>query len=391
MTLESTEEPAPLRVLEIVGNAIIGGTERYVRGLIEGLRGQDCDVWALCPFESTFTSDLRKCGCQVHIAMLEEALEWRSLLVATEVIRHHQIDVIQSHLFNATFLGSLAGSLTGVPVAITVHGMYVNPEELALARLTGSHMITVCTAAYMMGLSLGMPEEQISLIPNGVDTERFRPDLDGTPFRQQIQVPEGAPLVGMVARLSREKGPDLFVQAASLVAAERRDVHFVLVGDGPLHDDLAAQIDSLGFGDRFHLPGVIPETHAVYPALDVVCLPSRIEGQPLTLLEAMAAGRPVVATSVGGIPEIVQMGQTGWLVAQGDAKSMSERILWLLNHRKEAQQMGRAGRQRAVDCFDLRNQTAMVGQLLRRLVENRRPRALARLRMGRVYGQVRVS
>ncbi len=388
-SLES--DPAPLHVLEVVGNAIVGGMERHVQMLIEGLLLQQFRVSALCPFESRFTTALRAAGCPVHIATLEESLDWRSLLTATELIRRQQVDLVHSHLFNATFLASLSSSLMGVPAAITVHGMAISPEEVALARLTGAHLITVCNAAYSVGLSLGLPDEQISLIPNGVDTRFFRPDIDAAPFRRRLQLPEGAPVVGMVARLAREKGPDQFIRAASLVAACRQDVHFVLVGEGPLRRDLAREVEALGLGQRFHLVGLAQDTRGIYPALDVVCLPSRMEGQPLTLLEAMAAARPVVATSVGGIPELVQMGETGWLVAQGDMRTMADQVLWLLENPERAREMGLAGRQRVTEAFEIRAQTALAGRLFRRLAEGRRPQALPTLRLGKVLNQARVS
>lgn len=374
-----------------MGNAIVGGMERHVQMLIEGLLLQQFRVSALCPFESRFTTALRAAGCPVHIAMLEEALQWRSLLTATELIRRQQVDVVHSHLFNATFLTSLAGSLMGVPAAITIHGMNLSPEEAALARLTGAHLITVCTAANTMGLAMGLPEEQVSLIPNGVDTQYFRPEVDGTAFRQRLKLPDGAPLVGMVARLSREKGPDQFVRAAAQMAVARRDVHFVLVGEGPMRPELTREVNTLGLAKRFHLLGLATDTRGIYPALDVVCLPSRMEGQPLTLLEAMAAARPVVATSVGGIPELVQMGETGWLVAQGDTKSLGEQVLWLLENPERAREMGQAGRQRVVENFEIRKQTAAVARLFRRLVESRRPQAVMPLRPGKAYNQPRVS
>ena len=391
MTSLEPAEPAPCHVLEIVGNAVVGGMERHVQTLSQGLLNQGFKVSVLCPFESQLTATLRADGCQVHITMLEEALEWRSLLTATEVIRRRQVELVHAHLFNAAFLGSLAANLMGVPLAITDHGMYISPEEIALARLTGAHLITVCTAAYMMGLSMGLPEHQISLIPNAVDTRRFHPDVDGAPFREQLNVPAGAPLVGMVGRLSQEKGPDQFVQVALLVASQRADAHFVLVGDGPARAELAREVATLGFGSRFHLVGQVADTSPIYPALDVACLPSRMEGQPLALLEAMAAARPVVATNVGGIPEVVQMGETGWLVAQGDMAAMSERILWLLANPEQARQMGQAARQRAVESFDSHKQMAAIGHLFRRLAQSQRPQALTTLRLGRVHGRVRAS
>jgi glycosyltransferase involved in cell wall biosynthesis len=116
-----------------------------------------------------------------------------------------------------------------------------------------------------------------------------------------------------------------------------------------------------------------------------------MEGQPLSLLEAMAAGRPVVATSVGGTPELVQMGETGWLVAQGDTIGLSERILWLLENPEHAREMGQAGRQRAIASFDIHNQTAAIGRLFSRLAENRRLQVRNTLRLGRTYNEVRVS
>lgn len=392
MRMESLQtEPASLRVLEVVGNAIVGGVERHVQALVEGLTAQGFRMRALCPFESPFTDALRASGCPVHIAMIEQSLEWRSLLMAAELIRRHQVDLVHTHLFNATLLGSVAGTLAGVPAVATIHGNTLLAEEAAVARLTGAHLITVCTAAYGMALSLGLAEDQVSLIPNAVDSQRFSPERDGKAFRRRIGVPEGAPLVGMVARLSPEKGPDLFVQMASAVAAARPQAHMVLVGDGPMRSQLERQVANLNLGGRLHLAGTTEDTSQVYPALDVVCLTSRMEGIPLTLLEAMASARPVVATNVGGIPELVEMGETGWLVAQGDMAAFSERVLWLLDNPERAAAMGRAGRRRVEESFDLRSQTASIAALFRRLAGNRRPQPLATLRLDQVYGHARVS
>ncbi|MGQ9682224.1 MAG: glycosyltransferase [Anaerolineae bacterium] len=391
MSATSSEDSSPCHVLEVVGNAVVGGMERHVQLLTQRLVQLGFRITAICPFESGFTQALRSNDCRVHITMLEEALEWRSLLMAAECIRRQQVQLVHCHLFNATLLGSLAGALAGVPVVVTEHGMNLSPELVALLRLTGGHLITVCTAAQVLGLALGLSEEQMSLIPNGVDTEHFRPDTHGGAFRARLQVPPDVPLVGMVARLSREKGPDLFVHAASMVAAVRPDAHFCLVGEGPLRAELLHTIRGLGLERRIHLVGLMADTRPVYPALDVVCLASRQEGQPLTLLEAMACGRPVAATSVGGTPELVQMGETGWLVAQGDMRGMAERILWLLDNPARAIEMGRAGRQRVVEHFDVRTQASAVGRLFRRLVESRRPQAVTTLRLEKTVSPSRVS
>lgn len=391
MSTDDAGDAASCHILEVVGNAVVGGMERHVQLLTQRLLQQGFRITALCPFESGFTQALRRSHCSVHITMLEEELEWRSLMLATEIIRRQQVHLIHCHLFNAALLGAVAGALAGIPVVLTEHGMNISPELLALVRLTGSHLVTVCTAANVMGLALGLPEEQISLIPNGVDTEYYRPEADGQALRERLHIAPDTPLVGMVARLSREKGPDLFLQAASMVAAARPDVHFCLVGEGPLRSDLARTIEGLGLAGRIHLTGLLADMRPVYPALDVVCLASRQEGQPLTLLEAMACGRPVVATSVGGTPELVQMGETGWLVARGDMRAMAERILWLLENPARAAEMGRLGRRRVVESFDVRAQATAVARLFRRLIEGRRPQAVTTLRLERALNPSRVS
>jgi glycosyltransferase involved in cell wall biosynthesis len=391
MATEDSIDPASLHVLEIAGNAIVGGMERHVQLVVEGLRGQGIKVTALCPYESSFTEALRSLGCPVHIAMLGDSLAWRSLLTAAEIIRRQQVSLVHTHLFNSTFLGGVAAGLAGVPAATTVHGMYVSSEEMALARLTGSHLITVCTAAYSMGLALGVPEDQISMIPNSVDTQRFRPELDGQAFRESLGVPPGAPLVGMVARLSREKGPDLFLQAAALLAATRPEIHYALVGDGPMTGELEREIRTLGLDDRVHLAGLRPDTTTVFPGLDVACQSSRTEGLPLSLLEAMAAARPVEATTAGGIPEVIEAGRSGWLVAPGDVGAIAERILWLLDNPEQARRMGQEARRRVSEHFDVRRQMAAITSLFQRLVDSRRPQTRAALRLGRVYNRARVS
>jgi glycosyltransferase involved in cell wall biosynthesis len=268
-------------------------------------------------------------------------------------------------------LAGLAGSLTQTPVVATVHGMNITTQELGICRTVGSHLIAVCQEAYTQALAMGVPPDRLTLIPNGVDTELFTPDGDGAQFRESAGVPADAPLVGFVGRIAPEKGPDQFVRAAEFVYRRRPDAHFVLVGGAHLaeSDEIAGMIDRMGIGDRVHLVGQWDDTTAVYPALDIVVSTSRSEGMPLALLEAMACARPIAALAVGGVPEIVEVGATGWLTGPGDWEGIGRILLNALAHPEDLPLMGQAARRRVEERFDLRISVQRTAALFRQLTK----------------------
>jgi len=133
-----------------------------------------------------------------------------------------------------------------------------------------------------------------------------------------LGIPEDAVLVGQIGRLSPEKGPDVFLRAALAAHGSAPDVHFVLVGEGPLRADLQELVARLGLASRVHFAGLRQDMASVYAELDIVVSASRSEAMPLALLEAMSCGLPVVATRVGGVPDLIQPGLSGWLVGDGD-------------------------------------------------------------------------
>jgi glycosyltransferase involved in cell wall biosynthesis len=357
-----------INVFEIAGNALVGGMEHYILNLIRQLPPGQFQVTCLCPFESAFTAALREHGCAIFIAPIHDDPPWRSIQLAVEVIRHHQIDLVHAHMPKAHVLAGLAGCLTGTPVVATVHGMNITTHELGICRTTGSHLITVCQEAYTQALAMGVPCERLALIPNGVDVQAFTPQQDGARFRAAIGAPADAPLVGFVGRLAPEKGPDLFVRAARSVAAQRPDVHFTIVGEGDMEEALRRLIQDLDLDDRMHLAGLWENTAEVYPALDIVAHTSRSEGMPLALLEAMACGRPVVAIGVGGVPEVVEVGTTGLLAGAGDWNGVGVHVLRLLARPDRLQEMGRAARERVEKHFDVRTSARLTADLFVQLV-----------------------
>ena len=362
-----------LRVLLITGNAIVGGMESTVLRLVERLPANRYAFIALCPFESPFTARLRGCGVDVQVASIGDKLRWHTIQRAVELVREHGVDVIHAHMPAAHTLAGLAGRATRTPVVATVHSMHVSMQDLEMHRLAGTHLCVVSQAARAHALAVGADRSRLTVIRNGVDTEAFLPRA-----RLPGQDAERAPVVGYVGRLSPEKNPAMFLQVAALVRANAPHARFVVVGDGPLREELETLARTLAIRDAVSFVGECGDMVSQYQALDVLLSTSWHEGTSLAVLEAMASGIPVVATDVGGSPELVAAGVTGWLTPAGDEAAMAERALALLLDGSLRHRFGVAARARAVREFPLQDFLRSTGALLHDVARtSARPRSNA--------------
>jgi glycosyltransferase involved in cell wall biosynthesis len=361
----------PIRVLQVIGNAIVGGMENCVLRLIEQLPREQFSVTALCPCESRFTERLRALDIDVLTAAMPEDPAWGSIVTTSALVNAASIDVLHAHMPNAHLLAALVGKMCGKPVVATVHGRHVTPMDLELHRLVGSHLSVVCRHSYLHALSVGVQAAQLSCIPNGVDTQAFRPrdglhDADGD-LRRHFALADGDPLIGFVGRLSPEKGPEVFLRAALLLRATLPRARFVLVGDGPLRPSVQQMIERYRLGDAVLLAGVRDDMPAVWHQLDAVVNTSQSEGMPLSLMEAMACGLPVVASQVGGVPDLVESGATGWLTGPRDAEGVAYHLAQLFQTPGLAARMGERARERVVARFGLADSVQRTGALLAQL------------------------
>lgn len=359
------DDRAPVRVLVITGNAIVGGMESAVLRLAQRLPRDDFPLTALCPFESAFTAALRDAHVAVHIVPVGETLRWHAIQFAVELVREHGIGVIHAHMPAAHALGALAGRITHTPVLATIHAMHVSMWDFEAHRLARTHLCVVSEAARAHALALGVAPESLSVIRNGVDSECFVP-RPGALSRDR----EAGATVGYVGRLSPEKHPALFLRAAALVHARRPATRFVVIGDGPLRADLESLAARLRIDHVVRFEGECSDMPTRYQGLDVLLCPSWEEGTPLAVLEAMACAIPVVATEVGGVPELVVAGATGWLVPVGDEAAMAQRTLALLEAPTTMHRFGRAARERARTRFSLDEQASRTASLLERLAHD---------------------
>ncbi|HEV3417737.1 MAG TPA: glycosyltransferase, partial [Pirellulales bacterium] len=213
----------------------------------------------------------------------------------------------------------------------------------------------------------GFPESKVYVIPNGVDVDRFCARPADLCVRRQLGLPADAPVAGILAALRPEKNHEMFLRVAAQVRREVPSAHFLVIGDGPERAKLERIAAELKIADAVHFLGTRPDVPELLNLLDVLLLTSRNEANPVSILEALACGKPVIATRVGSVPESVLDGQVGYLVEPESADAMARRVVELFRDPNLAQALGAAGRQHVVDNWSLDRMVAGYEELLIRL------------------------
>lgn len=278
------------------------------------------------------------------------------------LIRNLNPSIVHCHGSRAALTARLALGLPGwrsaprVPLVYTVHGLSApnTPWKQALVRAAERRLAPRISAFVAVSRWVaagvirdwGVPADRVHVIPNGVDSARFAVLPDPTAARRSLGLDADGPVVGMAGRLAREKGPDVFLRAARLVQRRHPDCRFLVAGEGPEGAALRRLAAGLGLEGRVSFPGEVRDIAVALAAMDVFVLPSRSEAISIALLEAMAAGRPVVAAAVGGVPEVARHRQTALLVPADDPYGMAQAVTDLLRDAALRQRLSRAARTR---------------------------------------------
>ncbi|SEL19466.1 Glycosyltransferase involved in cell wall bisynthesis [Roseateles sp. YR242] len=375
-SLHRVDNPAHrLHVVEVVGDGIVGGMGRGVERLVAHLsQSGRFRFTVLCPFEGDFTERVRAAGAEVVIVPMPEDPPWQAIQMVTGLVRQRQVGLLHVHLPNAHQLGGLVGRITGVPVMATIHSRKLTMPDLEAHRMVGSHLSMECQHSYLHAVGLGIDPDKLSCDPHGVDTQAFQPGprpVEG--LRQRFDLSEDSLLVGLVGRLSPEKAPDRFLRAVALLHERMPDVHVMVVGEGPLRPQLIEAAQRQGLLSHVHFTGRIDDMAPVYHDLDLLVSSSEAEATPLALMEGMASGLAVVATRAGGVPEFVEHGRSGWLVAPKDDEDMAMRMHQMLTVPDLRQRMGARARASMEERHPLGPRLDALAQRMRQLA---RPRAV---------------
>lgn len=309
----------------------------------------------------------------------------RTVLHLWRLFRRERPDVVHTHSSKAGVLGRIAARASGVAATVhTIHGWsfhtgtpaVVRRPVILLERLLARHttaLVVVGEADRQIGLceQIGSPSQYL-LIRSGLDLDRFRLEPSSrAEARSVLGIGPSQPVVGTVGRLAPQKSPETFLTVARQLTDIRPDVRFVMVGDGPLRGSVEQQVQELGLEDVVTLVGDRRDVEKILPALDIFLLTSRWEGMPRAVVEAMAAGIPVVSAAVGSIPEIVLHEETGLLVSSGDVAGFTSAVMRMLAGSERTVRMAAAGRS-LVDEFDAAKMVARHEELYSRLASQPR-------------------
>ena len=379
--------PPPIRVLRVITRLNIGGPSIHAilltRALDDGARFSSTLVaGTTAPHEGDMLDLARARGVEPvllpalgrEISPLDDLL---SLARMVQLVRRLRPDVVHTHMAKAGTVGRLAARICGVPLIVhTYHGhvfhSYFSPRKtrvfLTIERALGlatDRIVVIGDGQRQEIAGYGVaPLDKLVTIRLGLELGQFL-DAEKTTgqLRQELGIGAATPLVGLVGRLVPIKAPEIFLQAAASIRAAMPEARFLVVGDGELRPALEALVQELGLGDAVRFLGWRRDLVRIYADLDVVALTSRNEGSPVVLIEALAAARPVVATAVGGVPEVVVDGQTGLTVPPSDPAPLAAAILRLLRDRALAARLGAAGRRHVYPRYDSSRLVEDVTQL----------------------------
>lgn len=369
-----------LTILHTIETGGPGGAESILLFLASGIDKSRFRSLALVPYEGWLSEQLKRQGIPYFVAQSSSWHDPHLLTEMTSLIRREKVDLMHSHLADQNFYSCIAGYLTRTRTIATYHGTPGLPKskdlrsriKLWTVRNRADAVVVVSDFLKKVLIGLNFPPGKITRIYNGVDMGRFAVSDPGR-FRDELGCRNGTKLVGMVANFRQAKGYEYFVKAARKVADANPHVRFIAVGqiDRTIAERMRQLVVEMSLQDRFLFLGFRQDVPAILAGLDLFVLSSVTEGFSLATVEAMAAGKPVIATRSGGPEEIIDDGSTGILVPPADADALAEKICELLGDRERASQLAAAGRAKAAGMFSLEKMIAEYEVVYNRLLNGK--------------------
>jgi glycosyltransferase involved in cell wall biosynthesis len=360
----SSSHPRP-RVLQLLATGGSGGAQESYTGLLLGLDRSRYEVRALSLSAGSAVQRLRALGVPVDV--LDETDDEAAVRELVPWLRREEIDLVHAHMFRAEVIGTRAAVAAGTAAIVaTVHSSRVRSDDdiRLLASLTPSmdRLIVPSEAIARKVRAEGREGARFAIVPNGIDLSRFSGSVRPCALRGEYGIPSSAPLLGVVARLEPEKGHRHLIEAMPAILRAVPEAWLAVIGEGSEADALRAQAAALDsrVAARVLFTGRRDDVSALTADLTLAVLPSLREAQGISLLEAMARGVPVVASEIGGIPEVVTDGVDGRLVPPGDPAALADAIVELVRDPALRHRLGEAGRRTVADRFSIDAQVRAI-------------------------------
>ncbi|HEV3005109.1 MAG TPA: glycosyltransferase [Pirellulales bacterium] len=349
--LKPPADRGPLRVMFVITCMPVGGAETLLVNLVRRLdrsrfEPELCCLKFLGPLGEELAGEVPS-----FTGLLSHKYDLRVLGRLTRLLRERRTDAVITVGTGGDkmFWGRLAAWRAGVPVIASALHSTGLPDQVEwlnrrLEPLTDAFIAVARSHAMYLSRCEGCPPHKVRVVPNGVDVERFGRRAPPPGLRDAIGLPPDAPVAAIVAALRPEKNHELFLRAAALVRAAVPAARFLVVGDGAQRGRLETLAGELCIAEAVHFVGTRSDVPELLSLADVLALSSHMEANPVSILEALACEKPVVATRVGSVPETVKEGVNGYLVPAGDAQRMAERLAAVMSDPALAHRLGQAGR-----------------------------------------------
>jgi glycosyltransferase involved in cell wall biosynthesis len=339
-----------VKVLQLISSGGYYGAENMLLNLCASQQKAGCEN-SLMLFYNVhapnveFYERARRRGLSVRMVHCQGRADWRAVRQIEECIQEDGIQLLHTHGYKADLYGYVAARRSGKPIVATCHnwvggtaalGIYNRLDRMALKRFQGLAAVSDSVAQRL--LDSGVAAKKIRTIANGIDVPTFERSRPFPVFEF-----DGNKVVGMVARLDLQKGFEYLLRAARELCATFPTLKVVIVGEGPDRQAIENMVQRFGLQSNVILAGQHSDMPGIYAAMDIFVLPSLNEGLPMTILEAMAASRPVIATRVGAIPKVIKDGDTGLLVDPGDVDVLRNALSRLLTDSDLGRRLGSAG------------------------------------------------
>jgi len=356
-----------------------GGAERVINNLAASLDPRRYRA-ILCLFRPGWLKERSESGgIRTYILPTKGMTDWRWVVQFKRLLRQEQVDLIHAHEFDANVQGAFVAALSGIPLVATVHGKNYYWERLRrrLAYRWVSRRGTMVAVSddlkQFIVEKVGIPASRVKVLYNGVDVLPQCTSAEAVECREELGLPDDHQIVGVVGNLYPVKGHQYLIEGIPSILAKCPNTSFVFAGRGELDAELKAQVHRLGVEKNVLFLGLRQDIPRILAMIDVFVLPSLSEGLSMAILEAMISGKPVVATQVGGNPELVLNGETGALVPPRDSHALASSVVNLLADRRQAAEFAEKGKRRAEGQFSLRTMVCAYQSLYEECLNSQKP------------------